>query len=181
MVYQTIMPAKQRIDMRKRRKNKASPDAAEAGGSGQTVLGPLPSYVGYALRRAQSASFRHLERSAAAVALTPGQFSLLIAIEANPGLNQRRLADMFALDKSTLSPAMDALAKRGLVQRTRMPEDGRAWSLTLTPEGRQTLARMKAKVEAQESIMAGILNSGERRRLVDVLRRIEAALDAADL
>ena len=76
---------------------------------------------------------------------------------------------------------MDALAKRGLVQRTRMPEDGRAWSLTLTPEGRQTLARMKAKVEAQESIMAGILNSGERRRLVDVLRRIEAALDAADL
>ena len=143
------------------------------------ALGPLPLYVGYALRRAQSASFRHLERSAGDLALTPGQFSQLAAIEANPGINQQRLAALFALDKSTLSPAMEALAAHGLVQRTRAAEDGRAWSLSLTPQGRQLLARMRAKIEAQERVIAAALPPAARRRLVETLRRIEAALDAA--
>jgi len=147
---------------------------------GGAALGPLADYLGYALRRAQSASFRHLERSAGELALTPGQFSQLLAIEANPGINQRRLAEIFGLDKSTLSPAMDALVARNLVQRTRAAEDARAWALTLTPQGRQLLARMRAKVEAQERLMATALTQAEHGRLLDALRRIEAALDAAD-
>ena len=143
------------------------------------ALGPLADYLGYALRRAQTASFRHLERSAGA-ALTPGQFSQLLAIEANPGINQRRLAAMFGLDKSTMSPAMDALVARNLVQRARAAADARAWSLTLTPAGRQALVRMRAKVEAQERLMAAALTSLERTRLLDALRRIEAALEGAE-
>lgn len=154
--------------------------AAPAPAGGGAVLGALPGYVGYLLRRAQSASFRHLERSAADLALSPGQFSQLAAIEANPGINQRRLATLFGLDKSTLSPAVDALAARGLVQRARAAEDGRAWSLALTPQGRHLLVRMRAKIEAQERIIAAALSSAERDRLLDALRRIEAALDAAD-
>jgi hypothetical protein len=38
---------------------------------------------------------------------------------------------------------------------------------------------MRAKVEAQERIIAGALAPAERRRLVAALKRIEAALDAA--
>jgi DNA-binding MarR family transcriptional regulator len=145
---------------------------------GAAALGPLPDYVGYALRRAQTASFRHLERSAGDLALTPGQFSQLAAIEANPGINQGKLAALFGLDKSTLSPAMEALAARGLVQRTRDAADGRAWALALTPQGRQLLARMRARIEAQERVIAAALAPAERRRLLAALRRIEAALDA---
>ncbi len=143
-------------------------------------LGQLADYLGYALRRAQSASFRHLERSAGDLALTPGQFSQLLAIEANPGINQRRLAEIFGLDKSTLSPAIDALVARNLVQRTRASADARAWALTLTAPGRQALARMRAKVEAQERVMAAAVAPAEVRQLVGALRRIEAALEQAD-
>lgn len=148
--------------------------------AGAPDLGPLPGYVGYVMRRAQSASFRHLERSAAALGLTPGRFSQLAAIDANPGINQRGLAAIFGLDKSTLSPAIDALARRGLVRRARAHADGRAWSLTLTAAGRQALARMRAKVEAQERVIAGALAPAARRRLVAALRRIERVLDAAE-
>ncbi|MCW5772510.1 MAG: MarR family transcriptional regulator [Rhodospirillaceae bacterium] len=172
MVYQTMSIA--------RRQSQARRWAEPAAPAAESGLGPLPAYVGYALRRAQSASFRHLERSAAELALTPGQFSQLSAIEASPGINQGRLAALFALDKSTLSPAIDALAKRGLVRRERDAEDGRAWALSLTAAGRQLLARMRAKVEAQERIIAAALAPGEQGRLVETLRRIEAALDAAE-
>lgn len=144
-------------------------------------LGPLAGYLGYALRRAQSASFRHLERSAADLALSPGQFSLLTAVEATPGINQQRLAALFGLDKSTLSPAADALVRRGLVQRSRAAEDARAWALMLTAEGRALLGRMRAKVEAQERVMAVALGSPDKaKRLAEALRQIEAALDAAE-
>lgn len=162
-----------------RQKKHSRKDGAGLPGDG-AALGPLADYLGYALRRAQSASFRHLERSAGALALSPGQFSQLAAIEANPGLNQRRLAEIFGLDKSTLSPAVEALVARGLVQRARSAEDARAWSLSLTPQGRELLRRMRAKVEAQERLMAAALSLDERDRLLDALRRIEAALDAAD-
>lgn len=159
---------------------RASEKKGEGGGAAGTALGPLPAYVGYALRRAQTASFRHLERSAGDLALTPGQFSQLAAIEANPGINQQRLALLFGLDKSTLSPAMEALAARGLVQRARAADDGRAWALTLTAQGRQLLGRMRARIEAQERVIAAALVPAERRRLLAALRRIEAALDAAE-
>jgi DNA-binding MarR family transcriptional regulator len=161
---------------RRAKPSKHPPPAA----SPPAPLGALPGYVGYALRRAQSASFRHLDRSAGELALTPGQFSQLAAIEANPGINQRRLAAMFGLDKSTLSPAVDTLAVRGFVQRTRAAEDARAWSLTLTPQGRQVLTRMRAKVEAQERIIASALAPAARRRLIEALQRIEAALEEAE-
>lgn len=147
---------------------------------GAAALGPLAGYLGYALRRAQSASFRHLERSTAELALSPGQFSLLTAVEATPGINQQRLASLFGLDKSTLSPAVDALVRRGLVQRSRAAEDARAWALVLTADGRALLARMRAKVEAQERMMAAALGSPDKaKRLAESLRQIEAAMDAA--
>ncbi len=130
------------------KRTKAKVPGAGAGGAA-AALGPLGAYIGYALRRAQTASFRQLERSASELGVSPGQFSLLAAVDATPGINQRRLAALFGLDKSTLSPAVEALARRGLVLRTRAPEDARAWALTLTAGGRHTLARMRAKVEAQ--------------------------------
>ncbi len=57
--------------------------------------------------------------------------------------------------------------------------DGRAWALSLTAQGRLVLARMRAKIEAQERVIAAALAPGERSRLLAALRRIEAALDAA--
>jgi DNA-binding MarR family transcriptional regulator len=143
-------------------------------------LEPLTGYVGYAMRRAQAASFRHLERTAGRLGLTPGQFSLLSVLAANPGVNQGRLAAVFDLDKSTLSPAIHALTRRGLVRRVRSRADGRAWSLQLTASGARLLARMRDRVEAQEQLIAGALRASERARLLHALGRITAALERAD-
>jgi DNA-binding MarR family transcriptional regulator len=149
-------------------------------GNGSALrLDALESYIGFAMRRAQAASFRHLERTAGALGLTPGQFSLLTVVAANPGVNQRRLAAAFDLDKSTLSPAVDALTRRGLVRRLRSPADGRAWSLELTAHGSRLLARMRACVEAQESLIASALSAAERDRLMRMLERVTAALEHA--
>ena len=141
-------------------------------------LGPLPGYLGYNLRRAQAASFRHLDTVADGIDLSPGQFSLLIFLEANPDASQTAIARVFGIDKSTLSPVLDGFARRGLITRTRADHDRRTNSIRLTADGGALLARMRALVETQEALMAAVLERGERARLLDMLARITQALEA---
>lgn len=140
--------------------------------------GKLPDYLGFNLRRAQAAMFVDFARVTGDLDLTPGQFSLLMLLAANPGISQIGLSRAFGLDKSTVSPSIDRLEKRGLVERNRTPNDRRFYALHLTPAGRDLLMRATERVERQEDRMASALTPDERRVLIDMLQRVEAALFA---
>jgi DNA-binding MarR family transcriptional regulator len=142
-------------------------------------LGPLPGYVGYNLRRAQIASFKHLDRIAGALELSPGQFSLLTFLDRNPGVSQKTISQAFGVDTSTLSPVLAALSARGLVQRRRASHDRRNYAIALTADGKRLLAEMRAHIETQEAVMADALDPGERVRLLRMLEKVAAALERA--
>ncbi len=141
------------------------------------TLGALPSYVGYNLRRAQAASFRHLDRLARDLNLTPGQFSLLSLLASNPGISQKAISQVSGVDTSTMSPALESLARRGLIHRARAAHDRRSYALTLSPAGVDLLAAMREQVDRQERLMADALEPGERAQLLAMLGRIAAALN----
>src|SRR5262245_44593257 len=90
--------------------------AAEADGH-QIDFDELPSYVGYQVRRAQARIFAELEATLGDFDVTPGSFGVLTLIRANPGITQVALAAAFGIDKSTLSPVIVRLERRGLVRR----------------------------------------------------------------
>jgi len=156
-------------------------EAADGGATQQahdrTDLGPLPGYVGYNLRRAQIASFKHLDRIAGALELSPGQFSLLTFLDRNPGVSQKAISQAFGVDTSTLSPVLAALSARGLVRRRRAPHDRRNYAIALTPEGERCLADMREHIEAQEALMGAALDAGERSQLLKMLGKIAAVLE----
>ena len=156
----------------KDRKNAAGAPSS----AGEPELGSLPDYLGYALRRAQMALFRDFARRMAALDVTPGQFSLLTLIAANPGISQVALARIHRLDKSTLSPAVDRLARRGMIRRRRAQGDRRFYALSLTDAGARTLGQVTSLVEGQERAMADALQPGEPGALVDMLGRVTHAL-----
>lgn len=141
-------------------------------------LGPLPSYIGYTLRRAQVAMFRDFARREPGLNVTPGQFSLLTLIAANPGISQGALARVHGLEKSTLSPAVDKLAQNELIRRERSSADRRFYALSLTDEGVRMLGRVTAMVERQERAMAAAIKPAETASLIDMLRRLAEALDS---
>jgi DNA-binding MarR family transcriptional regulator len=147
--------------------------ARRADGRARSVnFGRLPTYIGYQVRQAQTAIFRDLQASLAGLNVTPGEFGLLSLIDANPGVSQVDLAEIYRLDKSTLSLVVSRVAKRGLIERRHSPHDGRYYALWLRPPGRSLLRRLRAHVEAQERAMDATLRLGERRQLLDMLRRI---------
>lgn len=140
-------------------------------------FGKLPGYIGYQVRQAQSAVFRDISRAIKHIGVTPGEFSLLTMLEANPGVNSVTLARIYQLDKATLSLAIKSLVRRGIIQSTRSAEDRRYYSLKLTPAGRAVLRRVTRRIEKQERAMDAVLRPGERRLLLDLLKRISRAFD----
>ena len=140
-------------------------------------IGRLAGYLGYQIRQAQTASFRDLAAPLKSLGLTPGEFSLLSIVRANPGLRQADLVQVYGLDKSTLSVVVARLAKRGLIRQRRDEEDRRRQAVDLTAEGGRILDRATEIVEDQERRMAEALPPGEAERLMGALRRIVAALD----
>lgn len=75
-----------------------------------------------------------------AVGLTNQQFSLLMALNRPEPPPMGPVADLLAMDRTTLTAALKPLERRGLVRVEPSPTDGRARILVLTAAGCQTLA-----------------------------------------
>ena len=139
--------------------------------------GLLPSLLGYALRRAQSAVFADFAATftRAGEALTPGEFGLLVLVDRNAGMSQMALARALGIDRSTLVPILNRLQARGLLVRRASPTDGRTHALALTPAGAKALARFARLVAAHEKRIAGGLSATEMRTLLELLDKVRAA------
>jgi DNA-binding MarR family transcriptional regulator len=134
-------------------------------------LGPLPSILGFRLRRAQLAVYEDFQRDAPSK-LAPGQLGILVVIDRNPDMTQQELCEGIGVDKSTFAISLDRLADRGLIRRVRSQEDRRRNSLRLTAKGAATLKVMVAHVERHERRVFGKLTGEEREMLLDLLTRI---------
>ncbi len=143
----------------------------------------LPELVGYGLRRTQLAVFQHFARSMAEAMgsdrVSPGEFGVLVLIEANSGINQTALAAAVGADRSTMVPILDRLEKRGLIERRKVPGDRRAHALALGDVGRKRMAEFRATVRAHEARIAAGMSASERALLIDLLGRLRKAAETA--
>jgi DNA-binding MarR family transcriptional regulator len=78
---------------------------------------------------------RDFKRQSTPDGLTATQFAILDAVDSSPGLNTRQLAAELDLAPPTVVRAVDALERKGLMQRHRHVRDGRQVVFSLTPEG----------------------------------------------
>jgi len=66
----------------------------------------------------------------------------------------------------------DWMEERGLVDRRRRPNDGRAWGVHLTARGEKVLSSMKQRVSAEDRRRAAVLDARERRELLRLLNKL---------
>jgi DNA-binding MarR family transcriptional regulator len=131
--------------------------------------------VGFHLRLAQEASFRAFAQRVGARDLKPRRFAILMLIEQNPGLTQTALSRASGRDKSTLTPALDDLERRGLIERRRSPKDRRVHALHLTGAGRSLLRELGRHAVAHDRQLDRILGAG-KAQFMAALRRIAMRL-----
>lgn len=138
-------------------------------------LGPLGGWLGFYLRMAQIASFQAFARRTREHDLNPGRFAALMVIGKNPDISQTALSQAIGLDKSTLTPAIDDLARRGLVRRTRTAADKRAYRLQLTAAGEGILRELTACAQAHDHDLDVIVGR-QRPAVLRALKRIVETL-----
>ena len=116
-------------------------------------------------QRAARALARRFDAALKPVGLTNGQFSLLMSLNRPEPPPMGPVANLLAMDRTTLTAALKPLEKRGLLSIEADPKDKRGKRLKLTPEGVAVLAsavpiwtRTHGEVEAQ-------IESGDANRL----------------
>lgn len=150
-----------------------------ADGQGAVALGALDESLGYALRRAQLASFQEFQRSFAEADIRPAQFGVLAVLEENPGLKQSEVSAALGIKRTNFVALFDSLEARGLAMRAATPADRRSHALFLTPRGVEFVAKLKAIHHAYEDRLAAKIGPEHRPFLIDLLQRLAEIPDAA--
>ncbi|KFG70454.1 MarR family winged helix-turn-helix transcriptional regulator [Microvirga sp. BSC39] len=91
-------------------------------------------------QRAARALSRRFDEALRPVGITSGQFSLLNALNRPKPPPIGPVAQLLAMDRTTLTAALKPLERDGLVTIARDPEDRRNRLLGLTDKGREVLA-----------------------------------------
>lgn len=140
----------------------------------------LDAILGYLLRRAHMAFAAHwsAEFRDPRFALTPVQGGMLLTIARHDGLTQSELARMMRVELPTLVGSIKELVSTGLLKRTRPPEDRRAWSLRLTPLGREASTVVERFIAWREDVLLEDFSDAERDTLRELLARIVARGDS---
>lgn len=146
----------------------------EAVAEADPSLGGLETTVGFVLRLAQVAVFKDLLASLKPFDLRVTDLSVLMVIEATPGLQQRAIGEMLRIQRPNLVIILDQLQGRGLVRRDSVPGDRRSYALSITPEGAELLRKAKAAHAAHCRKVDEALGDLEQERMLAVLERIAA-------
>lgn len=135
--------------------------------------------IALALRAAYLAIHRRTDARLATSSITADQFVLLATLSRGNAMTQRELARRMSSDPSTVRAMLVLLERRGLIRREAHPTDARARTVSLSPEGTRTFAKLWKATESLRGLMLRVLDPEEAETLVRLLTRFADSLNAA--
>lgn len=135
-------------------------------------LGALDSIVGFHIRLAHGAVYRHFSETFTGLDLTQKQVSVLWLVGDHPGIAQIAVGSRLRMDRATTMTIVNRLQERNYLRRERSSVDGRKQSLFLTTRGETALAEAKECIESHETWLKSRFTPAEIEKLVELLSRI---------
>jgi DNA-binding MarR family transcriptional regulator len=132
----------------------------------------LSRRAGFLLVQLGSHAHRRFAERLAGLGLHPRHFGMLSHLAASEGRSQQALSVALGIHRSAVVALVDDLEQRGLAERRRDPVDRRAYTLYLTPRGRDVLADLERMAEEHEGELLAALDASERAHLISLLQRV---------
>ncbi len=139
---------------------------------GETDIGEINAILGFHIRLAYGAVYRHFMETFAHLDLTQKQVSVLWLVDDHPGIAQTDLAQRLRMDRATVMAIVNRLQERKFLVRGRSPTDGRKQTLDLLPDGVLALAEAKKAIRDHERWLKQRFTDKEVERLIAMLARI---------
>ena len=135
-------------------------------------LAGLNDIVGFHIRLAHGAVYRHFTETFADLDLTQKQVSALWLVNECPGVSQIELGGRLRMDRATTMTIVNRLQQRGYMRRERSVSDGRKQALYLTEAGTGALAEARDCIAEHEAWLKSRFTPQEAEKLVEMLSRI---------
>jgi DNA-binding MarR family transcriptional regulator len=140
--------------------------------AGDEDIGEIRNIVGFHIRLAYGAVYRHFTETFAHLNLTQKQVSVLWLVDDHPGIAQTGLAQRMRMDRATTMAIVNRLQARRLLVRGRSKSDRRKQTLHLTAVGRRALVTAKRAIWKHEQWLKSRFSKREVSRLIEMLARI---------
>lgn len=134
------------------------------------IVDPLEDLPGYALRRASAAVMAKLAARLAALHLRPSEASVLLVIQANPGITQSEIGRLLDIARANMAPLTARLAARDLIVRE--SAGGRSHGLTLSDTGRRQARKAQRIVAQLESELMDRVPAAQRGAFLRTLKAL---------
>jgi DNA-binding MarR family transcriptional regulator len=134
------------------------------------LIDPLKNLPGYALRRASLAVMAELARRLAKMNLRPTEASVLVVIEANPGITQSEVGQLLEIARANMTPLAARLLDRDLIVRSRV--DGRSHGIRLSAAGRQLTRKARQAMAENEAALLGRIPRADHAAFLQALRAL---------
>ncbi len=135
-------------------------------------LGGLEGIVGFHIRLAHGAVYRHFTETFADLDLTQKQVSALWMVSEFPGISQIELGRRLRMDRATTMTIVNRLQARAFMRRERSTSDARKQALYLTEGGGEALDKARRCIGQHEAWLKARFTAGEIEKLVEMLARI---------
>ncbi|MGA4980234.1 MarR family winged helix-turn-helix transcriptional regulator [Streptomyces cinereoruber] len=138
----------------------------------------LDRYAGHLIRRAEQVHTSLWSRFVSET-VTSQQFAVLNALRRSGGIDQRTVARLTSLDRSTTHHIVRRLTEQNHIRRTRDETDRRRTLLTLTPEGRLLHTSLASSAEKINEDLLAIFPEEQRAVVIGVLTQLAQRLSGS--
>jgi len=135
-------------------------------------IGALDDVIGFHIRLAHGATYRHFTETFAELGLTQKMVSVLWLIDDHPHIAQADIGRRLQMDRATTMAIINRLEARGLLVRGESKRDRRRQTLTLTVPGHEALLEARRCIDEHEQWVRSRFTKREAALLIELLRRI---------
>lgn len=152
--------------------DRAAPLLAASAPFGEGDFGGLDEIIGFHIRLAHGATYRHFTETFAELGLTQKMVSVLWLIDDHPHIAQADIGRRLQMDRATTMAIINRLEARELLVRGESKRDRRRQTLTLTDMGHKALLEARRCIDEHEQWVRSRFTKREASLLIELLRRI---------
>ncbi len=135
-------------------------------------VGALDEIIGFHIRLAHGATYRHFTETFAELGLTQKMVSVLWLIDDHPHIAQADIGRRLQMDRATTMAIINRLEARGLLVRGESKRDRRRQTLALTADGHDAFMEARRCIDEHELWVRSRFSKREVALLIELLRRI---------